>query len=50
MVFLGVELSSVDMEAPLPAEKLDEYREKLTDLAKHLKTTLENKQSVIECL
>ena len=50
MVFLGVELSSVDMEARLPAEKLDKYREKLTDLAKQRKTTLENMQSVIGCL
>ena len=50
MVFLGVELSSVDMEARLPAEKLDKYREKLTDLTKHRKTTLENMQSVIGCL
>ena len=50
MVFLGVELSSVDMEARLPAEKLDKYREKLTDFAKYRKTTLENMQSVIECL
>lgn len=50
IIFLGIELSSKEMIAKLPHDKLSLYNEKLSVLIGKRKTTLQNMQSVIGCL
>jgi hypothetical protein len=50
IIFLGIELCSVNMRACLPSDKLEKYRKTLDSLLNIRKTTLQNMQSAIGCL
>ena len=50
IVFLGIELCSVDMLAQFSTDKITKYIEKLSEAMNSRTTTLHNMQSLIGCL